>query len=84
MYIVPEHSGAFENTLKDLVKHSKLEEGLLDYYIARDPKDQTVFHVFERYSSKSALQQHLEREALQTLIKSGWIKDMQMTVAKAY
>lgn len=84
MYATPEHSDDLANKVKDLVQYSKSEEGLLDYYVSRDTKDQTMFHIFERWGSKPALQQHIERGALQSLIKSGWIKDMKSFVAKAY
>jgi len=57
------------NALRNMVAPTRAEPGNLDYQVFRDPKDPSLFVLFERYTDESAFQAHLASPHFGTWLK---------------
>jgi quinol monooxygenase YgiN len=51
-----------EEALRKMVAPTRAEPGNLDYQVFRDPSDQSLFVLFERYADQSAFDAHRATE----------------------
>ncbi|KAI0598596.1 hypothetical protein F4775DRAFT_554938 [Biscogniauxia sp. FL1348] len=66
-YAYPEHADALESALAETTRLAQSEPGCVHYSVSRDDEDPTVFHIFERYRSREAFEQHMQHPPLQKL-----------------
>ena len=92
MYAHPEHADALEEVYAFTNEHAKSEPGTLQYYLARDDEDRSVFHMFEHYASPKAFQEHNAHPVIQELVnvdhyfkgvKARFVKPNKAALAKA-
>ena len=57
------------HALRNMVAPTRAEPGNLDYQVFRDPKDPSLFVLFERYADESAFQAHLASPHFGTWLK---------------
>jgi quinol monooxygenase YgiN len=55
--------------LRNMVAPTRAEPGNLDYQVFRDPRDPTLFVLFERYTDESAFAAHLASPHFGTWLK---------------
>ncbi|PSP72938.1 antibiotic biosynthesis monooxygenase [Halobacteriales archaeon QS_3_64_16] len=48
--------------VRDLAEQSRAEEGIIDYQVATDAEDETVFRFFEQYEDEAAFGAHAESD----------------------
>jgi quinol monooxygenase YgiN len=48
--------------VRDLAAQSRAEEGVVDYRVATDAEDETVFRFFEQYEDEAAFGAHTESD----------------------
>lgn len=54
----PDAADVVEEALRNMVEPTRSEPGNLDYQVLRDPKDPSIFVLFERYVDESAFEAH--------------------------
>ncbi|KAK5111000.1 hypothetical protein LTR62_005375 [Meristemomyces frigidus] len=75
VYAHPEHADALAQVYAYTNEHAKSEPGTLQYCLARDPDDPTVFHMFEHYASRKAFEEHNDQPIIKKLIEvDGFMK----------
>ncbi|KAK3067011.1 hypothetical protein LTR53_016355 [Teratosphaeriaceae sp. CCFEE 6253] len=92
VYAHPEHADALEAVYAYTNEHAKSEPGILQYYLARDPDDLAVFHMFEHYASPKAFEEHNAQPIIQKLVnedhyikgvKAKFVKPIRVKAAEA-
>ncbi|KAH8929067.1 hypothetical protein BT69DRAFT_1346175 [Atractiella rhizophila] len=75
VHAYPEHADALEALYREMTRTAQTEPGIIYYCLARNTKDRTIFHFFERYASKADFIRHTEGEGTQKILSSGWVRD---------
>lgn len=77
VWAYPEKADALEAVYAETTRLAQSEPGIVYYCLARDKKDTSVFHFFERYKSKKAFEEHNSQPIIQKLLNEDkYIKDV--------
>jgi quinol monooxygenase YgiN len=68
--------------IKEITKLAQSEEGTLHYCISADTIERNRFHLFERYESKAAFEQHMNQALVKELFTGGLLSDVKLNFLK--
>lgn len=68
MNVKTESIDAFMEAAKELMRATHKEEGNIAYSFSRDPLDDTLVHIFEKWASEEALGAHMAAEHMAAFI----------------
>jgi len=60
--IATQHREDALETIRDLVEHSRAEDGMIDYRATTDVEDPNTVRFFEQYEDENALETHLQTD----------------------
>ncbi|KAI3337612.1 hypothetical protein HD806DRAFT_477128 [Xylariaceae sp. AK1471] len=83
VYAYPEKADALEAVYAETTRLAQFEPGIIYYCLSRDSDDPTIFHFFERYTSKKAFDDHNSQPIIKKLLDvDKYIKDVTAVFAK--
>lgn len=81
-YAYPEHADALEAVYSQTTRNAENEPGTTYYCLARDDKDPTAFHFFERYSDRAAFDTHNEQPIIKSIFAKGLMRGCKAVITK--
>ncbi|KAI0199945.1 hypothetical protein F4808DRAFT_430880 [Astrocystis sublimbata] len=80
----PEKADELEAIYADTARAAQSEPGIVHYTIARDREERSVFHFFERYTSKEAFAAHNSLPVIRKLLnpENNFFRDVEAKFMK--
>lgn len=83
VYAKPERADALEAAYAQTTRNAQSEPGIIYYCISRDPENPDIFHFFERYTGRSAFEEHNKHPIIQKILSEGWMAGVKAKIVKA-